>query len=258
VEDGTSTAGMSHPHRALAAERWTPRFFAGMALIMLLLNLVGFAPTYFFKTVFDSPALPLRTHIHGVLFSSWFVLFAVQTTLVTQRRIELHRRLGFAGMVVAAGMVISGLIILYFRALEYDGTAESLSATTTLVWGNLGLLALFAGFVLLGFMERRTPFMHRHLMLFAGIAMMGQSLGRLGRFPGFRLGDSLLLNEVLYGLGGLTLLVAAVCFYDLSTRRRLHPVTLFGGPTILGVIVLAAAILPGTELAQSLVLWLNG
>jgi uncharacterized membrane protein YozB (DUF420 family) len=233
------------------------RFFLGMAIVMLALNLVGFAPSYFLKGFFETPDLPLRTHIHGVIFISWFVLFAVQTSLVSRRRVDLHRRLGVIGVGLIVVMVVSGLAMLYFRAQEYSESAESLVSTTRVVWGNLALLSLFTGFAALGIVQRRRPQVHRRLMLLACLSMMGQSLGRLGRFPGLWLSDSFVLNEVVYGLGGLLALLLSMCVHDMWVDRRLHRVTWMGAPILLGSIVAAALFLPNVRFARELIEWLN-
>ena len=224
---------------------------------MLGINLVGFGPTYFFKAFFRTPDLPLRTHVHGIIFTSWFVLFLIQTTLVARRRVSLHRRLGTLAGLLLPAMVVSGLVIVYFRALEYDGTRDSLVTTTLVVLGNMAPLALFTGFAVLGILYRRRREVHRRLMLLASFGMMGQSLGRLGRFPAVQFSDAPLLNEVIFGLGGLVALLGSLCAYDLITRRRPHPVTAVGCPVFLGSILFAALVLPYTSVAQSIILWIN-
>ena len=185
------------------------RFFPRMAILMIVLNLVGFAPSYFVKSFLDTPELPLRIHIHGALFASWFVLFLIQTLLVASRNVALHKKLGVAGVVLASGMVISGLTILYFRALEYHEIGGDLTVTAAVVWGNLTLLTAFSTFVALGFSFRSRPEAHKRLMLFASLSMMSQSLGRLGRYEALQFSDSFFLNEAVYGLGGLVLLILA-------------------------------------------------
>jgi hypothetical protein len=50
------------------------RFFTSMALIAGFTVFVGFAPTYYLKSISLAPALPLLVHIHGVLFTLWIVL----------------------------------------------------------------------------------------------------------------------------------------------------------------------------------------
>lgn len=228
-----------------------------MALLLLGLNLVGFAPTYFLKPLFDTPELPLLLHVHGAVFTSWFVLFAVQTSLVARRNVTMHRHLGVAGAVLAVLLVISGLSILYYRALRLPDPGVTLVGTTRMVWGNLGLLSAFAGFAGLGIALRRRPQTHKRLMLLASLAMMPQSLGRLGRFPALRVGDSLMLSEAVYGLGGLLALLTAAALHDLLSRRSLHPATLWGVPVLLGTIIGVGLALPNAGFAQGLILWLN-
>lgn len=131
------------------------QFFVAVALVMLVMNFIGFAPSYFLKPFFDTRELPLRTHLHGALFTSWFVLFAVQTVLVQRRRIRLHQRLGRVGALLAILLVLSGSMIIYYRALEYDGSNASLTNTTLAVSANVALLLLFTLFVGLGGLYRR-------------------------------------------------------------------------------------------------------
>ena len=233
------------------------RFFVGMAWVLLAVNVVGFAPSYFLKPLVESPVLPLRTHLHGVLFTSWLVLFVVQTTLVARGDVRLHRKLGVAGAVLAGLMVASGLTILYFRALEYTGTPGSMAGTATVVWGNLALLALFSGFVATGIAMRRSPDVHKRLMLLASLSMMPQSLGRIGRSTVFQSSGLPLPGEIVVAVGGLVALMGAMVLHDLVVDGRPHRVTLVGVPLLFVSIVVSAVVVPGTAFAQGLILWLN-
>lgn len=233
------------------------RFFVAVASVMLAINFIGFGPSFFVKPFFDTPELPPRTHLHGALFTSWFVLFLVQAVLVRRRKIRWHRRLGGVGAVLAVLMVLSGGMILYYRALEYDGSEASLANTTLAVSANVALLLLFTLFVGLGVLYRRRPDWHKRFMLLASLSMLPQALGRFGRLPLPRVTDAV-PNEVLFVLGGMLLLLGAVWVHDLMRRGRLHVVTGFGCPFILGMIVLAAVAVPGTRGAQEVILWLNG
>jgi uncharacterized membrane protein YozB (DUF420 family) len=232
-------------------------FFFWIAILLLLLNIWGFAPTFFFRKQFNSPELPLVTQVHGAIFSAWFVLFIIQASLIRKRRIRLHKRFGIMGVVLAIFMIITGLIVLYFRVIEYPEDGSTLVGTTMVAWGNFVLLTAFSVFVFLGFRNRRVAPRHKRFMLLASMSMMGQSLGRIGRFPGMRLSDSFMLNEVVYGLGGLAALLLSIVIHDLIVRRRVHPVTAWGAPLLLASIIMAALLLPKTTFAQALILLLN-
>jgi len=79
------------------------RFFTGMAIAAALTVFIGFAPTYYLGNFFDARPVSTLVHIHGVVSTSWILLFVAQTSLVAAGRTDLHRRLGVAGGVLAVG-----------------------------------------------------------------------------------------------------------------------------------------------------------
>jgi hypothetical protein len=52
-----------------------------MTIVSVLVVLIGFGPTYYFKPLMTSPALPMLTHLHGAVFTAWLLLFGLQATL---------------------------------------------------------------------------------------------------------------------------------------------------------------------------------
>ena len=231
-------------------------FYPAIALVMLMVNIIGFAPSYFLKPLMDSPELPLRTHIHGIFFTSWFILFIVQSSLINSQKIALHRTLGKLGGVLAVVMFLSGLQILYYRTLEFDGSQASLENTALVFSGNVVLLILFTVCVGLGIRYRMKGKVHKRFMLLACISMMPQALGRIGRLPI----DSVipgLPNEVLFGLGGMLFFIGILWLHDLLQSKRLHIVSGIGGPAIMAMIILAAVVLPQTTMVWNIIKWLN-
>ena len=85
-------------------------FFSGMAAVALIVVLVGFARTYFLAGLFRAPLPNLLVHIHGAAFTLWIILFITQVSLVTARRVNLHRRLGLLGFVLAIVMIVLGTL----------------------------------------------------------------------------------------------------------------------------------------------------
>ncbi len=47
--------------------------------------------------------------MHGAVFTAWLALFIAQTQLVAARRLDLHMRLGVAGIALAVLTVAAGL-----------------------------------------------------------------------------------------------------------------------------------------------------
>ena len=88
--------------------RWSAerRYYGGMAVAMLASVFIGFARSFYLRAWFPSwprPSEPVF-YVHGVLFTAWMLLLVGQALLVGARRVDIHRRLGWAGAVLA-GMV---------------------------------------------------------------------------------------------------------------------------------------------------------
>lgn len=106
------------PTTELAARRqrlsFEHRFFLAVAVLFPLVNIIGFAPSYYFKTFSTAPPLPsLLVHVHGFVMSAWIVLISVQATLISAKKIKLHMTLGILGCVIAAAVVVVGAMTGY-------------------------------------------------------------------------------------------------------------------------------------------------
>ena len=99
-----------------------------MAIAMGLTVFAGFASTYYLrfftggpKVTFGNQPFTLLVHTHGALFTSWVLLFIVQTALVASHRVAVHRRMGIAGAALAAAMVAAGTSIAIVTAARGGG-----------------------------------------------------------------------------------------------------------------------------------------
>src|SRR5260370_940537 len=113
---GTMAIAVAHPENpakpsvGLPGRRYDHLFFSAMALLMLATVFAGFARTYYLAGVFHAP-LPNRIiHVHGAVFTCWILLLVTQVSLVSAGRVDIHRRLGIAGVVLACLMVIVGVL----------------------------------------------------------------------------------------------------------------------------------------------------
>src|SRR5438876_7381331 len=98
------------PSIGLPGRRYDHLFFSAMALLILATVFVGFARTYYLAEVFHAPLPSLIIHLHGAAFSCWILLLLTQTSLVSAGRVDIHRRLGIAGFLLACLMVILGIL----------------------------------------------------------------------------------------------------------------------------------------------------
>src|SRR5262249_32393932 len=98
-------------------------FVIAVMLIASFVIFVGFARTYYLNAFFARRSLTPTVHLHAFLFSAWFVLIFVQMTLLSNRRIDLHRRSGYIGALLALSIVIVGMIVT-IHAAKYGTLAK--------------------------------------------------------------------------------------------------------------------------------------
>lgn len=201
------------------------RFYLVGAIALLLITLWGFSATYFAPLLGRTSAfgsqvadLPLIVHVHGWSFFLWYMLLVTQSTLIRRRSVLAHRRLGISSIVLAAIMVLSGMITIAFNihlAMEREGLP---------VWRTGGIaivttLLLFVLFYALGIRNRARADVHKRLMLMAGIPALGASVSRI-----------LLIvfapapMNIAAGILLTNLLIVAAIAYDKIIHGRVHPV----------------------------------
>jgi hypothetical protein len=228
------------------------RFFTGMAIAAMLTVFVGFAPSYYLKVVLGSPGVfgrpelsPLL-HLHGFVFTSWFVLFLVQTRLIAARRIGLHRRLGVAGVILAAAMVVLGCAAAVDAARLGSGPP---GGPPPLVFMAIPFadMAIFSTLVAAGVWFRNRADVHKRLMLTSTIALLTPAIARL---PGVLVAGPL-------AFFALTDVFVVVCLvYDRVTRGRVHPAFWWGGGLLLASQIGRLAI-SGTAAWLAFATWLT-
>lgn len=110
---------------AFASSRATRRFHVGLAIAVLATVFSGFGNSVHSRLA-NGP-LPIRAPVHGALFLSWVVIFAVQISLVAAGRVRVHRAFGTGADVLALVMVLSAppLAIEAARQGVLPGTRSS-------------------------------------------------------------------------------------------------------------------------------------
>ena len=232
------------------------RFFTGMALAVSVIVFVGFAPTYFLKTVYGTPALPSRlVHVHGVLLTAWIVLFLVQTTLVAAKRTNVHRRLGVGGGLLALAIFPVSLTVTIAAARSGGSVNAPPIPPLTFMAVPVIDLMLFSVFVSVGLYNRRRSDAHKRLMLLGTFALLSAAIGRFFLPPYGILVSAPPVLGLLVDRGLGDLLVLTCMLRDWVTRRRVHPVFLWGGLFLMVVQHLRLAI-GGTAAWLAIAGWL--
>jgi hypothetical protein len=229
------------------------KFYVGSAMVLLLVVIVGFAPTFYLRAAFGGPefswrggvpALSWRVIVHGVILTAWFLVLALQAALVARRRTGLHRTLGWAGAAIGLAVVVSGGMATPYRMAEIAAQARPLwpnQTTSVLVWSNTTSIVAFAVLFAAAIVLRRRPDTHKRLMLLASLSIIQPAFGRIFRWPVFEAPPS---EVLMLSMAAPFALVGALIAYDYLSRKSLHPATVagtavFGGLKLGGVLLLA-------------------
>lgn len=206
----TSTALDPLVQRAAARQLYT-----GAAIVAALVVFAGFAPTYYLKSAFGTPSLPVLKHLHGIVMTAWFALFLVQVRLVATGRTALHRKIGVAGAGLALAMLVVGTMLGIASARAGFTPLAGLSPLAFLAI-PIGEIAMFAGLVTAGIAMRRHTAWHKRLMLLSSVAILTPAMARLP-FDFVHAGGP----PVFFAL---TDLVVLGCIgFDTLRNHRLHP-----------------------------------
>ncbi len=200
-----------------------------MAIVTAATIVTGFSNTYVPKIISGAPALPAIVHLHAVVFTSWLAVFVAQTTLVLTGRTAVHRRLGVAGVALAALMLVVGTTtaIAMARLGHLGIPGVEFPDREGFLLLNLSAIVVFATLVGAGWYVRRNAQAHKRLMLMATVGgLVGPGVSRLPFASG---------RPPVIGVLVLAFLFAGPV-YDLATRRRVHQAYLWGGLLALAAI----------------------
>ena len=218
-----SAGSTMKPAQALPGRRFDHYFFSGTAWLMLLCVLVGFGPTYYLVGVFYAP-LPSRIiHVHGALFSCWIVLLLTQNSLAWAGRVDIHRKLGLFGFLLACLMVVVGWMAATDRLVR--GTAPPGVDTYRFYITPVTDMVIFATLIFFAFRARRDPSAHKRIIY---IATVGILIAAIARFP-----LSWLFHKAPHAaIASYTFLLLLIA-YDLWSTHRVHRATFWAGSFLL-------------------------
>lgn len=215
---------------ASSAVRSNRRFYTCFIVCAFLIVFAGFARTFYLRPLFQTKGLPLLLHLHGFLFTAWFVLFFVQARLVARHRVDLHRKLGLMGAVFAplcAGVAMRVSFNAGRRAFLADPTSVIHSQQAAAM--DFGTALMFLVLVAIALYLRRRPEYHKRIMVLACCSLLLPAIGRIPLF-----GTVLFQTVGFWGLVAITEVPPLTCIlYDTIKHRRLHPAFGWGGAVLL-------------------------
>jgi hypothetical protein len=215
--------------RSLPGSRFDHLFFPGVAWLILITVFVGFAPSYYLAGALRAPLPSLAIHVHAVVFSCWILLLIAQTSLTATGRIDIHRRLGIAGVLLAGCMLIVGV----WAATDQLARGSHRHDPLGFYIFPLANVIAFATLIVFAYRARFDSAAHKRLIIVASTALMTAPIARwhlhwsIGSQRVF--GVSAPVAELL-SYTFILLLIA----YDLWATRRIHRATVWAGAFLIG------------------------
>lgn len=196
-------------------------FFAGMVILLCVVVIIGFTPTYFGAGMFMAPLPSPVLQVHGAVFTLWMLLLLVQTALVSARRVNWHRSLGTVAFCLPPIMIVLGLIAA-LNALHRGVRIGTLDPAVSLGIPLFDIVG-FSVVIYAAWRARRRPDAHKRLVL---LATIGLTYAALGRFPWTHWG----LTPASGGVMGIGVLILFLVGYDLISLHRIHRSTMWAAP----------------------------
>ena len=195
-----------------------PPFYFYFHLIVLILVFGGFG----LNALANPDKLPPVSgivYVHGLIMFCWYILIVIQSYLVRSGNIGLHKNLGKSSLILALGIVVSGIWMSVVHYSRPDGFLFSTINTFILI----NFIILFY----LAWTNRFRSEYHKRYMTFVSLSAVFPALGRI------ILG--LNLNQYL-SVPLWVVLVLVMGFYDFQSQKKIHPATKIGtGLIILGI-----------------------
>jgi hypothetical protein len=206
---------------ARPATLWGRSLYFVLALIIATVVVAGFGPKLDARLLHPPSPRPPILYFHAAVFTSWVILFTLQTALIATRNVRLHRKVGVLGFALGVTLAITGVAtaILMTRFYAQPGHPDP-TAFLAISLNDMVQYSLFFG---LAIYWRKRPAFHSRLMFIATCTLMSAAAGRL-------IPANLPVEWIYVGVDTL-ILVGLGC--DWIVHRRIPPVYLYALPVAL-------------------------
>jgi hypothetical protein len=225
------------------------RFYISIGLLGILFAFVGFWPSYFGPVLFEAASKETILNIHAFVFVGWLALFTAQACFAATRRIDLHIRVGRAGIAYGIAVIVVGFLTGYLRSLGHVDVGN-LERANSLLYSITLDMAVFAPFFAAAIFCRRQPELHKRLMIVAGTSLLVAAVFRmpfLGSPPNMLAGHAIWFSPVLLTMA-----------YDLWKRGSVHPALIIGLLALIAQSPLFRPAVAGTQAWRSISGWVLG
>jgi hypothetical protein len=162
------------PAGAMAASRRSrSKLYVILSVLMLLMVIVGFWPSYYGPLVSGTANVALVLHFHGIVFFGWMILFIAQAALAASGNIRAHRSLGSFGIWYGSVILVFGTIVSFLAPMIRLNAGEwTIDEAAAFLPIPLIDMILFGGFFIAGVRYRPQPLLHKRLMFLATAAIL--------------------------------------------------------------------------------------
>jgi len=198
-----------------------------LGVIGFLAVIFGFSKTFFIPISKGSFDAPVVIHIHGAFAFAWVILYSVQTYLVHNRNLRMHKLLGWVGAFVALGVAVTIFPAGMFQ-VERDirlGVGDTAYAS---IVGIVTSALMFAGLVTAAFLYRSKPDVHKAVMLLATIFVLWPAWFRFRHFF-----PSVPRADIWFGLILSESLIIIAWVVDYYQKRKMNKALLYVGAFII-------------------------
>lgn len=214
-----SPDSLATPTTPTAGYRRGRRLYTWMSVVIGCLVFAGFARTFYLRGLFPNKPLTPLVLFHGILFTTWIIIFITQVRLIAKGRTDIHRKLGVFAACVAVLMPIVGTLAAIASAKRGFTPPGGPPPLTFLAipLSDMVVFSVLVGFAL--YFRNRSDF-HRRLMLLTTLSLMTPAIARIPMIRPYGI-------PAFFGI--VDLLILSSLFWDRFRRGRYHPAFLYGG-----------------------------
>lgn len=236
----------------LASSVKTVRFsnqpiYGKFSIVLLGVMFVSILPYY--VKVYNTPEIFSVTFvIHSILYLGWYILFAVQSNLVSSGNFAAHKKLGYMSMALFVFLIISGveMLIGVMQAYDPNWTGGHVHSRASFVWGILHTLISFFIFYIVGVLFRKQLQLHKRFMLLASLSMISASVTRVAFLPFIPIDGMIVTLVATYAF------LVAPMIIDRLAFNAIHPVFKWCVPIYIITQIICIGILPATEIGRAI------
>jgi hypothetical protein len=197
-------------------------FYVALGFIFIVVAVLGFGPNQLDHL---AGRLDISTlgQMHGILMVIWLLTFVTQAALIASGRMDLHRKLGAAGIGLGIAVWLS---VVAMTAVQMMETSVPLDKRIDGALPQLYVISVFLPLFVTAIRRRWNPPWHKRLLAISIIALLQAAVDRFRWLPDLATG-------YWPQVACLDVLLLLIVVFDLTTLKRVHPATLIGGGSLL-------------------------